>query len=393
MQLKIENGELKMKNRKSRVESSFPKTGDISTPPLFIEEVARSAGGVCYNRIILFQKTPSPLRGAPSINRGRAGILSRFGKRFYSFVLWIGLACCLASCEQTVDYNGEYPDPKLVMYAFVKPDSTVGVQIGQTFFFGDTLSNDRLDAEGELYVNGKLAGSLAWDETGYHFAARPRRGDHLRVVARVKGFPEVEGEVMLPEKAPEIEVDTFSSTEMEQQRMNYRVTIKDEGTGRRYYRLIVESYDYHLIDGEIVNPSLSYAFFTDKDPLLEGSSSVWFDEDDRNRYHVFTNEVFEGKSYVMKVSTWRRYSSVTTGEINGQQVTQHNVSTCRVKVVHIDRATYQYLKSAEMADRGEGVMEPVQVYSNVKNGVGIVGYANEAIADFVMPEKNILYTN
>ena len=313
--------------------------------------------------------------------------------RFNNLVMWIILACCLASCEETVDYDGEYPDPKLVMYAFVKPDSTVGVQIGQTFFFGDTLSNDRLDAEGELYVNGELSGSLAWDETGYHFAVRPRRGDHLRVVARVKGFPEVEGEVMLPEKAPEIEVDTFSSTEMEQQRMNYRITIKDEGTGRRYYRLIVESYDYTLINGEIINPSLSYAFFTDKDPLLEGSSSVWFDEDDRNRYHVFTNEVFEGKSYVMKVSTWRRYSSVHTEEINGQQVTQHNVSTCRVKVVHIDKATYQYLKSAEMADRGEGVMEPVQVYSNVKNGVGIVGYANEAIADFVMPERNILYTN
>lgn len=88
------------------------------------------------------------------------------------------------------------------------------------------------------------------------------------------------------------------------------------------------------------------------------------------------------------------FSYVYEEEKEGQQVVQYNVKGCRVKVVNIDKATYQYLKSVEMSDRGEGIMEPIQVYGNVKNGVGVVGYANEGVVDFVMPEKgNVLYTN
>ncbi len=49
----------------------------IPTPPLFIEEVARSAGGVYITTI---QELPPPLRGTPSINRGRARLLSAFEK-------------------------------------------------------------------------------------------------------------------------------------------------------------------------------------------------------------------------------------------------------------------------------------------------------------------------
>lgn len=308
--------------------------------------------------------------------------------------LWLFLICLLVGCEQTYDYDGDYPDPKLVMYAFVKPDSVISVQVTRTFFFGDSVVNNPMEVEGEVYVNGDLAGDLKWNgEEGYSLVY-PRRGDHVRIVARSAGFPEVEGEVVLPEQAPVIEVDTFSSNDGRDDRMNYRITIKDEGRGRRYYRLIVESYSYTRIGDEIIDPSTSYAFFTDKDPLLEGSSSVWFDEDERNKYHLFTNEVFEGTSYVMKVSNRRMYSYVYEEEKEGQQVVQYNVRGCRVKVVNIDKATYQYLKSVEMSDRGEGIMEPIQVYGNVKNGVGVVGYANEAIVDFLMPEKgNVLYTN
>lgn len=192
-----------------------------------------------------------------------------------------------------------------------------------------------------------------------------------------------------------IEVDTFSSNDGRDDRMNYRITIKDEGRGRRYYRLIVESYSYTRIGDEIIDPSTSYAFFTDKDPLLEGSSSVWFDEDERNKYHLFTNEVFEGTSYVMKVSNRRMFSYVYEEEKEGQQVVQYNVKGCRVKVVNIDKADLPIPGNRWRCQTGgEGIMEPIQVYGNVKNGVGVVGYANEGVVDFVMPEKgNVLYTN
>ena len=56
-----------------------PKLKAISAPPLFIEEVAAK---LTEEFIPLYSETPSPLRGTPSINRGRAELLFRFGGLF-----------------------------------------------------------------------------------------------------------------------------------------------------------------------------------------------------------------------------------------------------------------------------------------------------------------------
>ena len=59
--------------------ASFPKTKAVPAPPLFIEEVAAE---LTEEFIPLYLRTPSPLRGTPSINRGRAELLFRFGSLF-----------------------------------------------------------------------------------------------------------------------------------------------------------------------------------------------------------------------------------------------------------------------------------------------------------------------
>ncbi len=59
----------------------LPKRKTILAPPLFIEEVVQSTGGVYYHNI---QKTPSRLRRTPSINRGRVELLTTFENSFNS---------------------------------------------------------------------------------------------------------------------------------------------------------------------------------------------------------------------------------------------------------------------------------------------------------------------
>ena len=48
----------------------------IPVPPLFIEEVTAKPTEEFFPK---YPKTPSPLRGTPSINRGRAELLTVFG--------------------------------------------------------------------------------------------------------------------------------------------------------------------------------------------------------------------------------------------------------------------------------------------------------------------------
>lgn len=59
-----------------------------------------------------------------------------------------------------------------------------------------------MEVEGEVYVNGDLAGDLKWNGEEGYFVVYPRRGDHVRIVARSAGFPEVEGEVPVAGTSP-----------------------------------------------------------------------------------------------------------------------------------------------------------------------------------------------
>jgi hypothetical protein len=302
------------------------------------------------------------------------------------------LAALLAACEKVSEYEGPLPGPKLVLYSFVEQGREVRVDVRQTRRFSNQESELPAGVSGEVYLNDTLAAPLvtAWDDAWNHVAAViPRPGDRVRVVARAAGVKEVEATVTLPLESLSIRVDTTlvgPREKLEQARFTIRVD--DPARERHYYRLVVETETFTAVGDEVFNATRHYSFNPENDPLLVGSTmgnALLYEDVPPNRYHIFTNESFEGTGCTIRVSATARNTMIITYDRDGQPVVQRDVTRLHVKVARVDEATYLHLKSIMLMETGTGIMEPVQVYTNVRDGAGVVGYACFSTASFEMP--------
>ena len=288
----------------------------------------------------------------------------------------------LIACESDRAFNESFPPQKLVLFAFVEPDSTVQVQLGKTFH--SEWENSALEeVSGEVFINGRQEGVLVMEgHNRYYAEVRPKPGDRVKIVARAKGLPEAVGETTLPMAGIPLAVDTtLVGPKNKLNRVFYTIHIDDKASERHYYRLLIRTETYTQIGDRITGLYDQYTYDTENDPLLGGRNEAWLNEDDPNAFKIFTNERFEGKGYTMRVSAaaWNTYEMKYDAVVQWEVVNQH------VKLIRIDEDSYLYFKSLMLSDRGEGIIEPVQVHSNVQGGVGIVGYAYATTVSFRMP--------
>lgn len=306
---------------------------------------------------------------------------------------WI--LACAAGCERVSEYAGALPELQLVLYSFIQPDSMVRVEARMTRHFSDPSGKLPEDLSGEVHVNGQLAGALrpspGLAPDRHEAAVFPSPGDRVRVVARAAGLREASAEVTLPLEGATIRVDTTLVGPADKlERARYAIHVDDDGRERRYYRLVIETETETVVDGVslgVGSGNVTYDFNPENDPLLVGGNSTWLHEEIvPNRYHVFTNEGFGAGGYTLRVSAATRNSTRMEYEIGGQRVVQRDIVRQRVRLARIDEATYLHLKSIMLFEMDEGIMEPVQVYTNVRDGVGVVGYAWFSTVTFEMPE-------
>ncbi|MDR0766152.1 MAG: DUF4249 domain-containing protein [Odoribacteraceae bacterium] len=306
-----------------------------------------------------------------------------------------GIAACLVACEKVNEYTGPLPDLKLVLYSFIQPDSLVRVEVKKTRYFSSETIEQPENVTGEVYINGQVAGILVKEEASpwrpvprYVADARPRPGDRVRVVARADGLQEAWGEVTLPSGNTPVRVDSLLVRNKEKvEQARYTIHVDDKERERHYYRLVIETETYELVNGERYNSASSYSFNPENDPLLVGGNNTWLNEDVvPNRYRVFTNESFEGEGYTLRVSVAARNTYRVEYDRYGEKIVQRQVMNHRVSLVRLDEDTYLHLKSLMLLEMGQDVMEPVQVHSNVQGGVGIIGHACYSTRSFEMPE-------
>ncbi|MDR0544979.1 MAG: DUF4249 domain-containing protein [Odoribacteraceae bacterium] len=313
--------------------------------------------------------------------------------------LLVALAAALLSCESVNEYTGSLPPLKLVLYSFIEADSLVCLDVWQTRHFSDEFSAPPTNVTGEVYINGQLAGDLRpvtsmtfGSRLRYLADARPRPGDHVRVAVRADGLQEAQGEVTLPLESVPIRVDsTLVGRPDKIEQARYAIHINDKARERHYYRLVVETQTYDLVDDLQYSLASAYAFNPENDPLLIGGNHTWVNEDVvPNRYRIFTNETFEGVGYTMRVSVGARNTYRFEYQSDGHTVTQRQVMRHRVKLIRIDPDSYLHLKSLMLLELEQGVMEPVQVHTNVRGGAGVIGYVLPSVVTFEMPETEMV---
>lgn len=275
----------------------------------------------------------------------------------------------LISCEEIIEYNGPHKDPVLMLQSIQSKDSTIKVNLSQTAFFTDDTKNYFINnAQVEMSLNGAPFETLIKSYSkGYYVSnTRIHANDVLKIKASVPNFETITAEDKMP-----IDADFSAkliSAAKDNSEARFELKIQDP-KGDNYY-LISADFVY-ISQLEYITDTIHMKHFHSSDPIMQGANQF---SDETIPY--FTDEAFEGESHAF---------TIISGD-DGDDGISYVGSDYKLKYIIVEcsqlsEAAFKYLKSYKQADRynGNPLAEPIQIYSNVDNGFGVLGMRNKTL--------------
>lgn len=313
-------------------------------------------------------------------------------------------AILLTSCEKEINFNGEQSDPRLVINCIVNPGQRVEARISKSYFFLDINADTQApeDLVATLYVNDNRIGEMtpfvdtiyepwglhAYDLIpGFYSDYRPQEGDIVKITASANGFEDVEGTTSALPKTIDCQMDVevtawsgwyqhkynYDTQEYEEDsiwevagNMELTFTITDPNPGKTDCFRLRTSRNSIMTVGE----NRRSIYFDYDDPIFEAgmTENEFFDASDLDTRPegVFTDVLFDGGSYRLKLKVHFDCEVDEDFDPDFFQVP--------FMMEHLSKEYYNYLNTCNQGDESTLLWaEPIQTYSNVTNGFGIVG--------------------
>lgn len=310
----------------------------------------------------------------------------------YLQLFFIMIMVGLASCTKEVEFDGEQSAPLLVVNGLQQVGQPARLSVEKSVFFLDSQKDCRVkDVQVDLYVNGAFKEALQvrdsiinetyidWNDGDEVFIDRLSyafnycegqyvlcAGDQLRFEVRSSEFEDVaEAEVTMPDVPDVIGFDTLRVDHpVDNPRTVYFSLTLDDPAGKDYYNIRPLDGMVGFCSNDPVFAKLSNFEIED----LMGEGSDYYANGD---YNVISDAYFDGKTYSisMDVYSW------------GDEFYEPFV----LEVSRVDEALYQYKQTYTAYSHSDpesmiGMLtEPVRVYSNVKNGIGLVGAQSQSL--------------
>ncbi len=297
------------------------------------------------------------------------------------------LMTLVSSCEKEILYSDIEPDPLLVVNGIQHVGEPARLCVEKSSFYANVERDFRVkDVHADLYVNGvfkeslQVRDSIIWEtywiasENGMgEQAERPRyafvycegeyilrEGDELRFEVRSSEFEKTAvAETKMPSMPNVISFDTIriaGNTDGYGGKTIYFSLVIDDPAGKDYYNLF---------------PKYGLEGFTTTDPVFADFMNVEHIEDlfgggnyyANGPYNMFNDSYFDGNQYAVSIDM-----SIYTDVFMEPFV---------LEVTKADYGLYQYQKSYNLYQYTDNGLlglftEPSQVYSNVRNGIGVV---------------------
>ncbi|HEY6914946.1 MAG TPA: DUF4249 domain-containing protein [Paludibacter sp.] len=325
---------------------------------------------------------------------------------YISFILMLGLALLFHSCEKEIEFSGEITKPMLVINSFITPDSVIKVHLSKSkFFLEDNTTFEMVNnANVNVWVNGSKVEKLTNTGEGYYLSSfKPLLGDIIKITAETSDMSEVSTVTEIVQPNPIISVDTLNHQFKEYPMVSYsstnngpyiadtmgltkiesfgiKVKFNDPSTASNYYRLEAKVINYYD-DGSVLIGSGAINY---NDIVFGGNNnSSLFETSGYNYYHEFSDELFNGKEYNLNL-TFNRITDTYKPEYQ-DMYHEINVKTpvkqeLRIELQSISKSYFLYLRSrAANMSAVEFFSEPVQIYSNVTGGIGILGSYSSSV--------------
>lgn len=310
--------------------------------------------------------------------------------RYIKILSIIILMAGMTACEKEILYSDIAPEPLLVVNGVQHVGEPARLCVEKTSFYSDVETDFRVkDVHADLYVNGVFKETLQVRDSILleTFYIPSENGFGEEVERPIFAFNYCEGTYILCEGDElrfEVSSSEFEKTAVAETTMpsmpnvisfdTVRIADNNDGYGGQtiYFSLVIDDpvgKDYYNL-----YPQYGLEGFTSTDPVFADFMNIEHVEDlfggsnyyAVGPYNMFNDAYFDGNQYTVSL------------EMSVFMDSYYSFSEPYIlEVTKADYNLYQFKKSyAAQQYNNNGLMglftEPTQVYSNVKNGVGVV---------------------
>ncbi|MDL2282463.1 DUF4249 domain-containing protein [Parabacteroides sp. OttesenSCG-928-G06] len=335
------------------------------------------------------------------------------------------LLLTLTGCYKVIDLEYLKTSPRLVLNSILVAGNPIHASISRTWFHTDERPTDSIShADVKLFVNDAFKENMQWvnsdGETvlqGYYRAAYlPVAGDRIKITAAVEGFDAVSAQTIVPQMIP---IDKFTMEPLpEATNMSgtygypyrFSVTFTDPGGENNFY--FIQFMAYHPVWSEqyggrytdeykwsplLINYEDEAVFGNDLsalDKIMDYGNLV------SSEGRSFTDDLFDGKTYTLRVKTNRNYNSYSSYGGNGPWYEGEYPATppkvyFYAFLYSFSEDYYHYMKGIKALTDGTiqselmdiGMAEPIPVMSNIENGAGILGACHPDSTGLLLEDK------
>jgi hypothetical protein len=306
----------------------------------------------------------------------------------------------LISCTKTIDFDDEGLASEVVVNCIFSTDSYFLASIAKSSsILMDRESNPPAEGSMDLYEDGTLIKRFPSQLGGFSASdIMPKTGKSYRIVISSNG-KQIEAETMMPEKVELISVDTASVSGINNTTdLSFKIRIKDP-EGKDYYRIVYinESlrYEKDSTGTRKYYRSRNQFDIASDDPVFKSVYSNFGDEiintGPGNDSFIFPDDYFQGKEYSIKFRTAKGgYGNHFYSGYGGYGPSNIIFERNEIHVQKLSKDLYNYMKYLKLYKHyhDNPFAEPVPVYSNVKNGIGIFAGFNDEIK--LQYDKNVI---
>ena len=281
----------------------------------------------------------------------------------------------IAACTTVVDFDIPQNRPKVVVNALFSPDSVWRIQISRSNSILDNRHGSFFDPVGDAVVtildqNNQFVESITgfsdkYFRYSYKGKTKPLPGQSYTIQVDVKDEPNIKALNKVPTLVPITSVEIDSSRFIsDREPIEMDITFKDSGGEKNYYTVKVIGDSYYIPNKDTVWVTREINV-----KVVDPSLNEEFKESDR----FINDNLFNGKNYTLHL---KLFSQPYWGPQS--PVTVH----ARVILVSVSEEYYKYFTTKNLQDytNGDPFAQPVQVFSNVENGLGIfAGYSSSAV--------------
>jgi len=325
------------------------------------------------------------------------------------YILFILMIVSILACTKTLDFDDEGLANKLVFNGIIQTGDSFNANLLRSSSILSEPREGAMFAGGTilLYENGTLL-STASSPLGQFSLTdiKPKAGANYRIVVNTENEM-IEAATNIPQKAEVISVDTSSVKNEFGRWTNYKVNIKDP-LGEDYYRLVLmsESLSFYTSKDSLGNDKRYYAvnthqwLFNSDDPVFKNLYNNFgqdvIDAGPNNDYSIFTDDYFQGKGYSLQFQVYNSYNGGGYGYSDPSSPNLSSGIIYQRYIIHVQKLSkelFNYLKYIKLYEfyHDDPFAEPVPVYSNIINGVGIFAGVNDE-AQFSFQETYIPFS-